>query len=38
VPAFKEITDRTEGKVADKIEGADTPVTIIFKRAEDRDA
>jgi len=38
VPAFKEISDRVEGKVADKIEGTDTPVTIILKRAEDRDA
>jgi len=38
VQAFKELTDRSEGKVADKIEGTDIPVTIILKRAEDRDA
>jgi len=29
---IKEILDRTEGKVPDKVEETDTPVTIIFKR------
>lgn len=37
VQAFKELTDRTEGKVADKIEGTENPVTIILRPARDRD-
>lgn len=37
VQAFKELTDRTEGKVADKIEGTENPVTIILKPARDRE-
>ncbi len=37
VQAFKEFADRGEGKVADKIEGTDIPVTIILKPARERD-
>ena len=36
VQAFKELSDRTEGKVADKIEGTENPVTIILRPARDR--
>ena len=36
VPAFKELSDRAEGKVADKIEGTENPVTIILRPARDR--
>jgi len=38
IPAVKELLDRTEGKVVEphKFE-SDVPVTIILKRAEDRD-
>ena len=35
--AFKELLDRTEGKVAEKGEGTENPVTIILRPARDRD-
>lgn len=37
IPALKELLDRTEGKVADKIEGTENPVTIILRPARDRE-
>jgi len=37
VQALKELLDRTEGKVAEKIEGTENPVTIILRPARDRE-
>ncbi len=37
IPALKELLDRTEGKVADKIEGTENPVTIVLRPARDRE-
>ena len=37
IPALKELLDRAEGKVADKIEGTENPITIILRPARERE-